>query len=490
MPVGALEGIAPAWSWVPEYHDTLGPEVAELCEAVGFPPDPEQRLALDATFAFQRGGKSATRDVGLCAPRQNLKTGFLKMATLGWMYVLETRLVVWSAHEFRTSQEAFRDMCQLIENNPELDREVLRTTRGKTGISRGNGDEAIELRGDRRLVFKARTKAGGRGLTGDRVVLDEAMLLKPDMMAALVPTLRARPDPQLVFAGSAGLLESDIWRTVRDRGRAGGDPSLAWLEWGDPDAWTGCADGNCLHLYGEPGCAMDDEARWWATNTALGKRISVESLRTDRRLLPPIKFATETLGWWEDPPDDEQGDDILANWDTCADAKASTSGAVHLAVVVAHNLKAACIVACGAGADGLPVVDVVDYRRTGTAWVPERLAELRERHTVTSVGLVAGSPAASLLPLLPEDITVVSGVDFAAACSALAQDVNDAKLRHLGQQTLTISVANAVRRFAGDGWRWSLKESTSDISPLHGAVVARHLWAITEEYDPLANFLP
>jgi CPA2 family monovalent cation:H+ antiporter-2 len=53
------------------------------------------------------------------------------------------------------------------------------------------------------------------------------------------------------------------------------------------------------------------------------------------------------------------------------------------------------------------------------------------------------------------------------------------------------AVAAARRRFAGDGWRWSRRDSDGDISPLYAATVARHLLATEdEEYDPLANFLP
>ncbi len=44
-------------------------------------------------------------------------------------------------------------------------------------ISYGNGEEAIELQTGQRLIFKARTKTGGRGLSGDKVVLDEAFAL-------------------------------------------------------------------------------------------------------------------------------------------------------------------------------------------------------------------------------------------------------------------------------------------------------------------------
>lgn len=132
----ALDLVPPTFHWMPEYAITLGDEVADLAAMAGFAPDPEQRLALDMLFALNGRGTAAVRDLALCAPRQNLKTGFLKQSALGWLFITEQRLVVWSAHEFSTSQEAFRDMAQLIENCPDLDREVQQ-------IHYGNGEEAI-----------------------------------------------------------------------------------------------------------------------------------------------------------------------------------------------------------------------------------------------------------------------------------------------------------------------------------------------------------
>ena len=66
-----------------------------------------------------------------------MKTGTLKQGALGWMFLLDRRLIVWSAHEFSTAQEAFRDMLELVEGTPELDRKVK-------AVHRANGDEAIE----------------------------------------------------------------------------------------------------------------------------------------------------------------------------------------------------------------------------------------------------------------------------------------------------------------------------------------------------------
>lgn len=474
MPSGTLDLVAPAWSWVPDYESTLGGTVADFVAGYGFIPDPEQRLILDGMFATRANGRSI-RDIGICAPRQNIKTATLQMAALGWLFVLDLPLVVWSAHEYTTAQEAHRDLAILIENNPDLDREVLRTSRGKTGIRRG-GDEEIELRGNRRIEFRARTRDGGRGLTGDRVVFDEAMKLSEGTLAALVPTLRAVPDPQLVYAGSGGLLESVFWRSVRDRGRPGGDDSLAWYEWGDSRPWE-CGSPECLHELGTPGCALDDEDRLAAVNSALGRRISMESLRADRKTFAafPVKYATETLGWWEDPPDGA-ADDVLAGW-VDASTQRAPSGGLHLGVAVSHDSRHAALVVAGSG-----VLEVVDYRKgSGTGWVAERVAAVRERQPVASVGLLAGSAAAPLAEQIPECVAVPTTAERVASL-ALVQGLGSVWW-HRGQDSLDIAVRSARRRLSGEGWLWSSALSAADISPLKAAVVAVHLATVNPYVD-------
>lgn len=458
--------VAPAFSWMPEYRDTLGPEVVEVSRMAGFDPDPEQRMALDWTFAFGAAGKVAVRDFGICAPRQNLKTGYLKMCALGWLYITEQRLIVWSAHEFATAQESFRDMCQLIEDCPDLDAEVK-------AIHRGNGEEAIELSGDRRLRFKARTKSGGRGLTGSKVVLDEAMYLTPTHMGALVPTLRAVPDPQLVLAGSAGMVSAAVWRGYRDRGRVGDDPKLGWLEWADPDP-GGCRAGNCDHALHRTGCALDDRARWWSCNTALGRRITEDTLAADRRNMTPAEFARETLGWWEDPP---AGGGVL-DLDLWASLAVGTKPMARpfFSVEVALDRSVAVIGAAWTVKDR-PHLEVVEDH-PGVAWVVPRLTELARRYNAGGVVLDAGTEAAGLGDdLESKGLRVIKAAtaDRVAACGGFYDAATAAGLTHNGDPAVTDAIAAARWKDVGEGARvFSRRKSAGDIKALYAVVLALH----------------
>lgn len=453
---------------MPRNVDTWGSRVATLCEHAGFVPDEEQRDILDVIFAEREDESPAAFETAVVCPRQNLKTGVFKMAALGWLYITKQRLIVWSAHEFATSAEAFRDIAVLIENTPFLNEQVK-------AIYRGHGDESIELHGDRRLVFRTRTRSGGRGLSGDKIVLDEAMFLQPGHMGALLPTLSARPDPQLVYGGSAGMADSIVWRGVRDRGRAGDDPRLGYFEWCD-DLPGECAVPNCMHRLKTAGCRLDDERRWERSNPALGRRISVEHIRAERRAMPVEEFGRERLGWWDDADEDLEA--LLEDWQACADDSAHSMGHPVFGLDVSPGLRSAAIVAALPLAEGVPLVEVVEHH-AGTDWVASRAKELQAAHVPLEWVLDPSGPAGALLPDLAEIGIVprqVSGREMGQACAAMAGLVGRRALRHMGDPTLSSAIGGSIRRDVGDGlWTWSRRRSGADICPLVATTVA--LWA-------------
>ena len=467
----------PAYCHIPAYDVTDGPVVADLARLAGLPPDPSQALALDAIFA-RAGDRSAAFEIALISSRQNIKTATFKMAALGWLFITGERLVVWSAHEFQTAAEAFRDLDELVTGCDVLRREVK-------AIYRGNGDESIELVSGARLIFKTRTKGGGRGLSGRKVILDEGFALRPMHMGALLPTLSAQPDPQVLYGSSAGLADSDVLRAVRDRGRAGGDPRLAWIEFCAPPPAVVCAAGDgCTHAVGTPGCGCDDPVLWAQANPALGRRISAEYIAAERRALPPGEFGRERMGWWDDPLDG--GTPISGGeWGACVDAASVVADPVGLAFAVAPGGTSAAVAVAGRRADGRAHGELVDHQ-PGTGWLLGRVLELAGRLkpcvlVINPVG-AAGDFQASLtehgFAVKPgpgeRRLQPVGTREYAQACGALADDVRNGRWRHLGQWPLDTAVEGAGTRPLADAWAWSWKHSAADISPLEAVTLARH----------------
>ncbi len=198
-------------------------------------------------------------------------------------------------------------------------------------------------------------------------------------MGALLPTLVTRRDAQVRFASSAGLATSVVLRDLRDRGRARTDTSLSYVEYGAER--RPCASSTCSHAYGQEGCALDDRSLWWQANCALwadSPRISEEGLSHNRRGLPPGEFAREFLSWWEDPDSLEQAAIDPTVWASLAAPDAARGTSPTFGVSTAPDRSWCAVAVATRRSDGLRQVEVADYR-PGTAWVPQRVAELRSR---------------------------------------------------------------------------------------------------------------
>lgn len=479
----------PAYLWVPpSATKSAGAEAADLAEMVGLVPDAEQRLVLDAMLAEQSSGKWAALEAAVICGRQNLKTAVLIMSVLHDLFLRETRLIVWTAHRFKTTQEAFRDIHALVDGSDYLRRRVKR-------VRFASGEQGIELLDGSRLEFLARTGGGGRGLSGDVVVLDEALYLTAGMMGALLPTLSAKPDPQVRYASSAGFLESDVLRSIRDRGRQGGDDSLVYVEWAAERG--GCARQVCDHKVGTRGCALDDESLWAVANPAIGRRISLDYLRAERRALPPAEFARERLGWWDDPPVDGTRSVIpVEDWEARADADSTIDLDQRLAfgIDVSWDRSQAWIAVCGTRADGLPHVEVIPPPRGGTEWVLPWLAERigSTYHPVALAFQSNGAPVSSLLDDLQAEfgdvVRPITGPELGRSCGVFFDAATQGQMVHIDQHPLTDAVMHAAVRPLGDSWVWDRRKSEVDIAPLCAATAALWAWSVDEPpVDPVSQ---
>lgn len=295
-------------------------------------------------------------------------------------------------------------------------------------------------------------------------------------MGSLLPTLATKREAQVIYGSSAGLRSSNILRAIRNRGRAGGDPSLVYVEWCAPDG--GCTEDDCDHRQGAVGCALDDPGNWRAANPAIERgRITVTFVAAERRALTPEEFARERLGWWDEPAG--VGAVPLESWTLCADEASAPTGRPVFAIDVAPGSRSAAIVAAMYRPDGLPHLEVVAHAPT-TDWVVGQALELM-KHCPLDWVLDPAGPAGALLPQLAEvgiEPRQLSTRDLGQACEAFGATVGAQALRHLGDPVLARAINAAGRRDIGDGlWAWSRKRSTADICPLVAATAAH--WGLS-----------
>lgn len=462
----------------PDSSSSAGQEAVDLARFAGLELDPWQAFVLEHSLAETAGDRWAARDIGLVVPRQNGKNAVLEARELAGLFLLGERLIVHTAHEGATAGESMRRLEELIEATPEFSRRVK-------AFWHANGKEAIELTNGQRIRFRTRTKGGGRGFSADLVVFDEAMILPDATVSALLPTLSARPNPQVWFTGSAvdqAIHEHGVvLARLRERGHRG-DPNLAYFEWS--------AD-----LLDAEGCEIDPSAltaeqiqdpdRWREANPAYGVRIFEDDVRAELAGMDNRGFAVERLGVGSWPSTDPNFGAVidLTTWRGLTDADSRISGSVVLSYDVAPDRGYSSICAAGLRADGLVHAQVME-RRPGTGWVADRVRDLRREHRPRAVFCDGAGPAGSLADEIGQ-VTVLNTTDYVRACGVFFDMVEQGRLRHHGTGELDSAIRGAAKRPLTDAWVWSRKSSKVDISPLVGVTLAA--WAVAS--PPPASFV-
>ena len=481
-PSDSLGAQLPRHFSIPPSTSSTGAEAIDLAALAGLELDPWQQWCLTNALGERPDGKWAAFGVGVVVARQNGKGGILEARELAGLYLLEERLIIHSAHQFDTSQEAFERLVNLIESSPELTKRLA--PRGK-GITRSHGAEGIKLRNGQRIRFRTRTKGGGRGFTADCLILDEAMILPDAFVSATLPTLSSRPNPQVWYTGSA--VDQTIHEygvvlaRVRERGLEGTDNSLFYAEWSAAD-----------HV-GEVTEEMTRDMRLWAeANPALGIRMSSENIEHERREFGSnIRgFSVERLGAGDWPRTDDKSDQVLAeeDWRACADLRSLAGDRLCFAFDVSPNRSTASISVASERADGLNHVEVIETG-AGTGWVVDRLAQLDETHQPLGIVFDPASPANSLVPELEQkgiEAIPVTPQQHAAACGILFDGVRQHTVRHIDQDSLNRAVEGAAQRPLGEAWAWSRRKSDTDITPLVTVTLAN--WAVKTGVGRFATY--
>jgi len=468
----------PDYHKVPRYTQTLGPIVAQVAEMVGFAPYPEQQLLLDDAFAFdpENPEQLATFDIGIVCARQQLKTGFLKMLALGWLFVTEEKLIIWSAHEFGTAKSSYSELIELISRDPVLLSKVEFHGGSVPEIWVKDPNGGVTPKSI--LRFKARTNRGtARGLTGSKVILDEAFNLEPEMVGAMLPTMIAMPCGQVVYASSAGMARSVILRSIRDRGRVGAE-RMAYTEWLAPR--EDCDQPTCQHAVGTEGCALDRIHLWRMACpiTARKDPVRMQAIRDLRNspAMTPEMFMREILGWWDEPLGDSPIPETV--WTPLADPSSSASEWT-VVLEVTPERDWACITAAGMNPAGKVHVEITGKstgefdHRPGTAWVVDRLVRVLNGNPLY---IAAGSAAESLVPDLQKAgiwVIRIPTKDIPAACGRFYDLAMSGQLAHTGQTDLAAAVTSARQKFLGDKtFTWVRPSGVSDISAMYGATLA------------------
>lgn len=428
--------------------------MADLSARFGVVLDDWQETVLEAALSERRDGKWATPQVALSTPRQNGKSQLIVARALAGVLLFDERTIVISAHQQDTAREVFTRLVDIIEEHPALEERVA-----DKGIMRALNRESIRFKSGQVIRFKARSTSGGRGFSCDCLLLDEAQILAAPAWSAILPTMSARPNPQVWLLGTPPTPQDDgeVFSRFRDAGLEGKERRLAYLEWS-----------------AEPGDDLDDPNVWAKANPAFGTRISHDAIAGERATMSDEQFAMERLGMWAGAA----GSSVIdaQTWAAVADVSSLPVDRFALAVDVSPDRSVASVAVAGQREDGLWHVEL-DEQRNGVGWLVAYIADRCERNDIRAVVIDGASPAASLIDELRQrrvTVTTTSARDMAAACGSFYDGVVDTWLRHIDQPQVNHALSVARKRSLGDAWAWNRKNSASDITPVVACTLA--LW--------------
>lgn len=432
--------------------ETAGLDAIELAAIAGLHLDEWQQKVLLGSLGEVRAGKWSAFEVGLVVPRQNGKGSILEARELAGLFLFGDNLIIHSAHKFDTAVEAFNRILGLVQNTPDLDAQVSK-------VSTAHGSEGIELKNGSRLKFLARSAGSGRGFSADLIILDEAYALKSSEMAAMLPTMAAKSldgNPQIWYTSSAGMPNSEVLASVRERGMNPDSKRLAYFEWSTEETTP-----------------ITSVAGWYQANPGLGIRMSKEHVQSELEALDVDEFKRERLGIWERLG----GESVIPEWGSALDVGSQRGEIVAFGVDVTPSRDSAVITAASFRPDGKKHVVVID-QRVGTSWVSTELKRLKEKFDPVAVVAVAGSAAASLEAECKRDgvrLMLVTTRQYAEACGLLMDDLRADLIRHRGQEHLDNAVDAARMRPYGETlFTWNRKNPAADISPLVSSTLANY----------------
>lgn len=466
--------IEPRFAWFPPRARSLGREACEWWRAAGGQLFDWQEFVIDGILGLDEDDRFVSTDDGIDVARQNGK-GVILQVIEGFVafelgHPLGYDVVMHTAHEFATALEHQWRLEEVIQDAPHLHSRV----KDRGGYKHANGQESINLKDGTRIIFKARTRGGGRGWSGDLLVWDEAMEIPEATVGAQKPTLRAstaKHGAKTIYAGSA--VDQTVHQNgipfafIRERGIAR-SPRVSWVEWSAP--------------LDHPDEMTDDLLRnrdlWRSGNPSMDEGLIAEQTMADEiETMPARVAAVELFGVGDWPRTDGSVDRRidLGAWDALEREDSKLLPPYGLAFDVSPERRTSVALA-GRNDAGKYHVEIQKWEQ-GTKWLPGWLSATYDRigHEIYAVAADGAGPAGSLRVELEElgiPVEWITAAQLGEMCGHLVDIVAEGDLEHLGSQELRDALAGAAERPLLDRWAWKRTSSKVDISPLVAATVA------------------
>ena len=385
----------------------------------------------------------AFREVCIVVARQNGKSELLIPRIV--MGLRRGEHILHTAQNRDLPRKTFLRVAALIAADPDT-----------ISVRKANGQEEIITASGGRYKVVA-PNASSRGESADLVLIDEVREQRDqELMDAMLPTITARANAQIIYLSNAGDDESVVLNDLRRRGTDDPDPRLAYLEWSAGD-----------------GRDIADRDGWVEANPALGFVLPLETLEYFHANRPPASFETEHLCRWVTTMRPKLVGD--APWQRCRGPVEKPRRPMLAVSMDVTGTRASAVIAWqqSDGTVGLRVVADV----TGNPIDVDRLGpDLRKVAIRLGVSRVAFDPwdtadlgrhFVNAKPLL--------GRDFAAASENFVRVVDSGRLRWAEADAVTADLAWTARKPHENGsWVASKAKEDRPITAAYAAI--RAVW--------------
>lgn len=494
---------------------TDGPAViAFATDVLGIALYPWQTWFFNHALELNDDGIYRFRIIITMVARQNGKTTVENILALWHMYALESGMVIGTAQNLDRSEEAWKDCLALAELDDELNEMIEERNFGHPKFF--NLDNGCEYR------VVAASRRGGRGFSGDLILLDELREhLSWDSWSSVTNTMNARPLAQAFAFSNAG----DALGVVLRYQRALAHKELGWPDGDDdadllgddsdvfagmdpdelPEGWDEITTG-FFEWSAAPEAKRTDVWAIAQANPSMNHKAVAFNCPTTRSLLaalrgsPPLEFDMEVLCRFV--PGAEGGPFPEGTWDATMDAEATPGEDAEIVVCVEISTRRDAAFVARAGHYLLNGKDVavvgISEDRPGTDWIVRHLIETRETYRGIVIRSEGGAPTVNLLEDLRnaklddgEDAMLPliewTGPDIAAAHGDISDRLIQHTIEHLPHRGMDMAAATAVPLVnPGGGWRIDIRKSSTDTASLYAAIGA--VWGMDHLPDQISVY--
>jgi hypothetical protein len=471
-------------------YNNVAKDAIEHAKVAGLYLDDWQEYVLSGMLGMDEYRLWSAFEVLIIVSRQNGKGSILEARELFGLFIFPSdKLMIHTAHEHKTASEHYLRVWSLVENTPELIKQVGRhssaygrefiETKPKPTIILGPGGRQVRRNGRKRLIFIARSGGSGRGFTGDFVAYDEDMILDAGKVSASLPSLSARPNAQVIYSGSAGLKTSTQLANVRRRGVAKSSKRLAFYEW----------SANLCDEYCSPDCTDHDdpdaEETVAKTNPGYNIRIMPRYIESEREAFHGMEeeYYRERLGVGTYPAPTDGWFVIPKRWYLNCQDKTENPPRVRkpiFAIDANPARSSAAIAVAGERPDGRIGIQIIESHE-GISWIVKRAKEIHAKWKPVTWVIDKRAAAGSLITALEKSglpIQFMTAAQVAHACGLMFDGFKEGDIRHYAQTELRGAIAGVDKRNLSESWAFDRLNSGVDISPLMAVTFAH--WGFME----------